>query len=87
MMWQVFAVSYDFTREEIENYFKAYADRELTLQEYQTLLGGSSTQCILLFPCWAVYKGGVNEDDGFFFLATYHNMNKYMDEVISLYEN
>ena len=77
---------YDFTREEIENYFKAYADRELTLQEYRHYWAAVALNAFYYF-CWAVYKGGVNEDDGFFFLATYHNMNKYMDEVISLYEN
>mgnify|MGYP007003599043 CR=1 FL=1 len=73
MMWQVFAVAMILHEKKLKTNFKAYADRELTLQEYRHYWAAVALNAFYYF-CWAVYKGGVNEDDGFFFLC---NLSQY----------
>lgn len=75
---------YNFTKEEIERYLITYFGRELTEDEHRHYIGAIALGAFYWF-CWGLYKGSVNDDDGFYFLTTYRNCKRFMDEVIKSY--
>ncbi len=76
---------YDFSQEQIERYLRAYFNRELTADEHRHYMA-SIALCSFYWFCWGLYKGSVNDDDGFFFLHAYRNCIRFMDAAIKSYE-
>lgn len=77
---------YHFTDEEIENYLRAYFDRELTEDEHRHYIAYIAL-CGFYWFCWGLYKGSVNDDDGFFMLPAYHNCLRFIDQALESYES
>lgn len=77
---------YHFTDEEIENYLRAYFDRELTEDEHRHYIAYIAL-CGFYWFCWGLYKGSVNDDDGFFMLPAYHNCLRFVDQALESYES
>lgn len=77
---------YHFTDEEIEKYLRAYFDRELTEEEHRHYIAYIAL-CGFYWFCWGLYKGSVNDDDGFFMLPAYHNCLRFIDQALESYEN
>ena len=77
---------YHYTDEEIENYLRAYFDRELTEKEHRHYIA-SIAVCALYWLSWGLYKGSVNDDDGFFMLPAYHNCLRFIDQALESYES
>ena len=77
---------YHFTDEEIEKYLRAYFDRELTEEEHRHYIAYIAL-CGFYWFCWGLYKGSVNDDDGFFMLPAYHNCVRFIDQALASYEN
>lgn len=76
---------YDWTAEQIEKYFMAYAGHALTEDENR-FYWSCHVLCAFYWFSWGLYKGSVGDDDGFFFLPAYRNMITYMDEALERYE-
>ncbi len=76
---------YHFTDEEIEKYLRAYFDRELTEEEHRHYIAYIAL-CGFYWFCWGLYKGSVNDDDGFFMLPAYHNCVRFIDQALASYE-
>lgn len=76
---------YDFSESQVERHLEAYFDRKLTLEEHRHYMGSIALSSFYWF-CWGLYKGSVNDDDGFFFLPSYRNFEKYSDKVLVSYE-
>mgnify|MGYP001171191602 FL=1 len=76
---------YDWTDAQIEKYLKAYFGRELTAREKRFYYGFIPISAFYWF-CWGLYKGSVGDDDGFFFLPSYHNLVRFIDVAIESYE-
>ena len=76
---------YDWTKEQIEKYFRAYFGRKLNEDEHRFYW---AFHCICGFYWfnWGLYKGAVGDDDGFFFLPAYRNFTKYIDKALESYE-
>lgn len=74
-----------FTQEQIEQYFRAYFDRELTEDEHRHYMAYIPL-CGFYWFCWGLYKGSVGDDDGFFFLPAYRNCTRYIDDALASYE-
>ena len=71
--------------EEIEKYLRAYFDRELTEEEHRHYIAYIAL-CGFYWFCWGLYKGSVNDDDGFFMLPAYHNCVRFIDQALASYE-
>lgn len=76
---------YNWTKNEINNYFEAYFGRKLTKDENR-FYWAFHTICAFYWFCWGLYKGSVGDDDGFFFLPAYKNCVKYIDDALLSYE-
>ncbi len=76
---------YDFADEQIERYLRAYFGRPLTEPEHKHYIGAIAL-CAFYWFCWGLYKGSVNDDDGFFFLPAYRNCQRFMDVALESYE-
>lgn len=76
---------FDWTENQIERYFEAYAGHGLTKEE-KRFYWAVHVLCAFYWFSWGLYKGSVGDDDGFFFLPSYRNMMKYLDGVIKSYE-
>lgn len=77
---------YDWPKEKIEKYFRAFLGRELTKDEHR-FYWAFHCVCAFYWFCWGLYKGSVGDDDGFFFLPAYRNFTKYIDVCIERYED
>lgn len=75
---------YDMTDEEIEGYFLAYFGRPLTTEEHRHYIASVALAAFYWFS-WGLYKGSVNDDDGFYFLTTYRNCRRFLDPCLALY--
>jgi len=75
---------YDFTDEQIERYLKAYFGRKLTEVEHRHYIGAIAL-CGFYWFCWGLYKGSVNDDDGFFFLPAYRRCKRFLDVALESY--
>lgn len=76
---------YDWTEEQIENYFKAFLGHTLTDDESR-FYWAFHPICAFYWFCWGLYKGAVGDDDGFFFLPAYRNLTTYIDKALDSYE-
>lgn len=77
---------YDFSEEQIKRYLTVYFGRELTLKEEKHFRSYIALSGFYWF-CWGLYKGSVNDDDGFFFLPAYRNCIRFIDEALARYED
>jgi CTP:phosphocholine cytidylyltransferase-like protein/thiamine kinase-like enzyme len=76
---------YDFTDEQIEHYLRTYFQRELNQKEHRHYIAYIAL-CGFYWFCWGLYKGSVNDDDGFFMLPAYRNCIRFIDEALQSYE-
>lgn len=76
---------YDWTDEQIERYLKAFAGRNLTEQEHRFYIAFIPISAFYWF-CWGLYKGSVGDDDSFFFLPSYRNLVRFLDQAIDSYK-
>lgn len=76
----------DFTDEEIEHYLKIYFGRDLSDQEHRHYISYIALSGFYWF-CWGLYKGSVNDDDGFFFLPAYRSCQRFVDQALKMYTN
>lgn len=76
---------YDWTDQQIERYLKSYVGRMLTKDEHRYYY---AFMCISAFYwfCWGLYKGSVGDDDSFFFLPSYRNLVRFIDQTSESYE-
>ena len=75
---------YDWTDEQIERYLKAYKGRELTEEEHRYYIAFIAISAFYWF-CWGLYKGSVGDDDSFFFLPSYRNLVRFINQAIESY--
>lgn len=76
---------YDYTDEDIERFFKAYFQRELTEDEHRHYYAYIPLNAFYWF-CWGLYKGSVGDDDGFFFLPAYRNFQRLIDNALNSFK-
>lgn len=76
---------YDWTEEQIERYLKFYVGRELTEEEHRFYMAFLPISAFYWF-CWGLYKGSVGDDDSFFFLPSYRNLVRFIDQAIDSYK-
>ncbi len=74
----------DYSDVQIERYFKAYFDRELTENEKRFYYAFIPISAFYWFA-WGLYKGSVGDDDSFFFLPAYHNLVRFIDRALQSY--
>lgn len=75
----------NFTDSELDRYIKAYYGDSITAEEYRHAIA-SIALCAFYWFSWGLYKGAVNDDDGFFFLPAYRSCIRYMDKAIESYK-
>lgn len=76
---------YEYSDEEIYELLKVYYGRELTNLEYRHAMG----QAILMgfyWISWPLYRGSLDQEDGFFFLTTYRYLKNHIDDVLESYK-
>lgn len=76
---------YDYSDEDIERFFKAYFQRELTEAEHRHYYAYIPLNAFYWF-CWGLYKGSVGDDDGFFFLPAYRIFHRLIDNALNSFE-
>lgn len=76
---------YDWSDEQIERYLKAYIGRELNEDEHRYYMAFICISAFYWF-CWGLYKGSVGDDDSFFFLPSYRNLVRFIDQALESYE-
>lgn len=76
---------YDWTDQQIERYLKAYVGRSLTPDEHRYYRAFLPISAFYWF-CWGLYKGSVGDDDSFFFLPSYRNLVRFIDQALKSYE-
>lgn len=76
---------YDWSDEQIERYLKAFVGRKLTEDEHQYYMAFLPISAFYWF-CWGLYKGSVGDDDSFFFLPSYRNLVRFIDQALESYE-
>lgn len=76
---------YDWTDEQIERYLKAFVGRELTKDEHRYYMAFLPISAFYWF-CWGLYKGSVGDDDSFFFLPSYRNLVRFVDQALESYD-
>lgn len=74
----------NYSDEEIEHYLKVYFGRELTEKEHRHYIAYIALSGFYWF-CWGLYKGSVNDDDGFFFLPAYRSCRRFADKALEMY--
>lgn len=74
-----------FTEEEIRRYIALYTNEAVTPEVYRHYLA-NIVLCAFYFFCWGLYKGSVNEDDGFFMIPCYRNCVRFIDTVLQEYQ-
>ncbi|MDE5966680.1 MAG: NTP transferase domain-containing protein [Lachnospiraceae bacterium] len=76
---------YDFSDAQIERYLRAYVGRDLTYEEHRHYIAAIAL-CGFYWFCWGLYKGSVNDDDGFFFLPAYRNCRRFAAIALDAYK-
>ena len=76
---------YDYSEDTRNRLLESYYGRELTALEYRHAMGQAILTAFYWFN-WGLFKGSVGDDDGFFFLPTYHYLVEHIDDVIKSYE-
>ena len=77
---------YDWSKEQIERYLKAFVGHKLTKEEHRYYIAFIPISAFYWF-CWGLYKGSVGDDDSFFFLPSYRNLIRFLDKALESYEN
>lgn len=77
---------YDWSKEQIVRYLKAYVGHKLTMDEYRYYMAFIPISAFYWF-CWGLYKGSVGDDDSFFFLPAYRNLVRFLDGALESYES
>lgn len=77
---------YDWTDEQIQRYLEAFAGHKLTEEEYRYYMAFIPISGFYWF-CWGLYKGSVGDDDSFFFLPSYRNLVRFIDQALESYES
>lgn len=77
---------YDWSDEQIKRYMEFYVGHELTDDENRFYYAFIPISGFYWF-CWGLYKGSVGDDDSFFFLPSYRNMIRFIDDALNSYEN
>ena len=80
-----FFCRYEYTDEQIEQFMKEYFQRELTPDEHR-FYWGYIALCAFYWFGWGLYKGSVDDDDGFFLLPAYRNFHRFINQVLQSYE-
>lgn len=75
----------DFSRQEIEDILTEYFGRSLDWKEHRHYVSYIAISGFYWF-CWGLYKGSVNDDDGFFFLPAYRSCRRFINMAIESYE-
>lgn len=75
----------DFSMKQIERFLRSYFGRELSWEEHRHYIAYIALSGYYWF-CWGLYKGSVNDDDGFFFLPAYRNCIRFVDQALASYE-
>lgn len=75
---------YDWTDKQIERYLNAYVGRTLTEDEHRYYMAFLPISAFYWF-CWGLYKGSVGDDDSFFFLPSYRNLIRFIDNALESY--
>lgn len=75
---------YDYDDETIESLLKEYYGRELTPLEHRHVMG-QSILTALYWISWPLFRGSMEEEDGFFLLTSYRYLINHIDEVIESY--
>lgn len=81
-----FIARYIMSEEQIDRYLKAYFNRDLTFEEYRHYIGYAGCTA-LYWMTWGLYKGSVNEDDGFFMFDSYKLCKNLVKKALPMYEN
>ena len=81
-----FIARYIMSEEQIDRYLKAYFNRDLTFEEYSHYIGYAGCTA-LYWMTWGLYKGSVNEDDGFFMFDSYKLCKNLVKKALPMYEN
>jgi thiamine kinase-like enzyme len=76
---------YDWTDEQVARYLKAYLGHEPNEDEHRYYYAFIAI-CAFYWFGWGLYKGSVGDDDGFFFLPSYRNFVRYIDQALESYE-
>ncbi len=76
---------YNFSHAQVERHIRAYAGHDLSAEEHRHYIAAVAL-CGFYWFCWGLYKGSVNDDDGFFFLPAYRQCKKYIDIALESYE-
>lgn len=76
---------YDYDDETIEFLLKEYYGRELTPLERRHVFG-QSILTALYWISWPLFRGSMEEEDGFFLLTSYRYIIKNIDKVIESYK-
>ena len=76
---------YDYSELTRERLLTSYYGRELTPLEHRHAMGQAILTAFYWFN-WGLFKGSVGDDDGFFFLPSYHYLVEHIDNVIKSYE-
>ena len=75
---------YDYDDETIEYILKSYYGRELTPLEHRHVMG-QSILTAFYWISWPLFRGSMEEEDGFFLLTSYRYLLKNIDDVIESY--
>ena len=76
----------DWSDEQIERYLREFVGRELTDDEHRYYMAFLPISAFYWF-CWGLYKGSVGDDDSFFFLPSYRNIVRFIDNAIESYRD
>lgn len=76
---------YDWSDAQIERYLKYYVGHELNDDERRFYYAFIPISGFYWF-CWGLYKGSVGDDDSFFFLPSYRNTVRFIDQALASYE-
>lgn len=74
-----------FSDEEIQRYIRCYIGQDITEEIYDHYIA-SIALCGFYWFCWGLYKGSVNDDDGFFMIPAYRNCIRFIDVALEKYE-
>ncbi|WP_407393804.1 phosphotransferase [Methanobrevibacter sp.] len=76
---------YEYSDETIEWILKEYYGRELTPLEHRHVMG-QSILTALYWISWPLFRGSMEEEDGFFLLTSYRYLINHIDDVIESYK-
>lgn len=77
---------YDWSDEQIDRYLEAYNGHPLSPDESRFYHAFIAISAYYWF-CWGLYKGSVGDDDGFFFLPSYHNLIRFLNPALESYSH